>query len=234
MDIEPINEKIFTTIKSEDSQNILQLLINDSLHKKEPNDLYWLEVSEVLSRLSISKACCLGFLSQGLDTPKYSTTKVIERQIRVSNANDIGLSIINDLQSFIINDEEKSDALIISCPSLAAIFLLSDKLRYFLKTLCSGNLIITVNVNVMDNANEIKIEHGSLIFSEMTLRRLLHHSGFKRIRRTDDFEHSESWKHESKLVSLKEENFKSVNSWEAETSGFLMKTYVGDMGLRNV
>jgi len=32
----------------------------------------------------------------------------------------------------------------------------------------------------------------------------------------------------------KEENFKSVNSWEAETSGFLMKTYVGDMGLRNV
>lgn len=231
---ELINDSIFDLIESEARQNILPLLIQNSLLKQEPNDLYWLEVSDALSGLSIYKACCLGFLSQGLDAPRNSPFKVIERQIRVAHANDIGLSIINDLQNLLLNDKEKIDASIISCPSLAAIFLLSDKLRYFLKTLCSGNLIITVNVNVMDNANEIKIEHGSLIFSEMTLRRLLHHSGFKRIRRTDDFEHSESWKHESKLVSLKEENFKSVNSWEAETSGFLMKTYVGDMGLRNV
>ena len=80
---ELINDSIFDLIESEARQNILPLLIQNSLLKQEPNDLYWLEVSDALSGLSIYKACCLGFLSQGLDAPRNSPFKVIERQIRV-------------------------------------------------------------------------------------------------------------------------------------------------------
>lgn len=231
---ELINDSIFDLIESEARQNILPLLIQNSLLKQEPNDLYWLEVSDALSGLSIYKACCLGFLSQGLDAPRNSPFKVIERQIRVAHANDIGLSIINDLQNLLLNDKEKIDASIISCPSLAAIFLQSQKLLYILKTLSSGNLIITVNVNVMDNADQITFQHGSLFFSDLVIRKVLHKIGFKRIRCNDGFEHTESWKHESKLVAFKDENFKPINSRVEESDGFQVKTYVCDLGLHNV
>lgn len=234
MNIETPNDKLFSVIPLKDRQNILQLLINDSLFREEPNDLYWLEVSEALLRLSISKASHLCFLSQGLDTPKNQNIQIVEKPITVANANDIGISIINDLQRFLINEEEKSDALVISCPSLAAIFLISEKLRFLLGKLCGGNLIITINVTLQDRRNEITVEHGNLVFSELHVRRLLHQKGFKRIRCTDCFESSASWKHESKEIVFEEGNVKPSNSEIEAPNSFYMKTYVCDMGMRNV
>ena len=54
-------------------------------------------------------------------------------------------------------------------------------------------MIITVNVNVMDNADQITVQHGSLFFSELVIRKVLHKIGFKRIRCNDGFEHTESY-----------------------------------------
>jgi len=234
MSTDIINDNIFNIINSVDRQNILSLLIKNSLFKQEQNDLYWLEVTEALSRLAIYKACSLGFLSLDLDAPINSPITIFEKQIQVAHANDIGLSIINDLENFHSNNEEKFEALIISCPNLSAIFLLSKKLQHILQKVSSGNLIITFNVNARHDAKEITIQDESLCFSEIMIRKALHEIGFKRIRRNDDFDHTESWKHESKLFVFKDEFFNSIFSRTEESDGFYVKTYVCDLGLNNV
>lgn len=229
-----INDTVFDVIKSDNLHSLLSFLINSSLSKKAPNDLYWLDVTEALSNIKSQRVCSIGFSSLGLDTPENSNIVIIESQIKVVEANDIGASIINDLESVLQNSHEKFDAVIISCTSLSAIFLLSRKLTNILRLLGSGNLVITINVNPKNSTDQITIQNEQLCFSEMMIRKVLHQNGFKRIRRNDDPEHTESWKHETKLITFNDELFRPVSMLLQETDNFLVKTYVCDLGLRNV
>ena len=234
MDSDLINKTIFNVLNIETLEEVLSLLLKGSISKNLSSDLFWMAVSDSLLCLSSKRICSLGFVSLGLSTPINSDMSIRECQLRVAQVNDLGASLLNDLECLLISDKTKFDAIVISCPSLAAICLLSSKFLNILKSLGSGKLIFSVNINAKNDAEPITLIHGSIFWSEMVVRRLIHQSGFKRIRRIDDFANTESWKHESKLISGKDSEFKPFYPYSSKTDSFYSTAFVCDLGFNNV
>lgn len=230
---ELVNICFFDLVKSDDWENILSLLVNDSVSRLAPSDLYWIDISESLLAWSCYSVCSLGFIRLGLDTPENSQLSVVERHLRVANGIDIGISMINDLADIIATDDTKSDAVIISCPSLGAIFLLSRSLRRYLMMLSGGRLIITVNVNVAKPEVEVALMDGSLCFSDNLVRAALHQVGFKRIVKDIYNNVNESWASERNLVEFKDKFADTHTGSEKPPSSSYTTTYFCDLGIGN-
>lgn len=226
-----MNKIIFDVFKTNKIDEILTALLKASISTKPSNDLLWIAVSDSLFELSSVQSCSLGFISQELCAPVNSEISVRECQLRIAKVDDIGVSLLNDLQRMLTSKRVRFDSVILSCPNLAAICLLSYQILNILKSLGSGKLIFSCYTKNND-VEPITPLNGNLFWSETTVRRIAHQAGFKRIRRADDLYNTESWRHEKKIIIGNDEEFKIFDPYYSQTAiGLNMRVFVCDSGV---
>lgn len=221
-------DNIFDGLHSEEVAPVVNLILKNMNEKSITNNLFWISSSILLNESNIIDSISISTELNNLSSPNNIKLKIKEYLLDFDTNDRIGNHFLFQINKISLR-EIKVDAAIIPNPALSSLLILSSQLLKSIINLSNGFLILAVNLEI-SGENHTEVKNNQLFLPEIEVRKRLHDSGFKRIRRMDKLNNSASWKCEkNKIIPNNIEHIES-NSVNKFNTKIITTALVCDMG----
>lgn len=178
--------KFFDTLDDSGVNDAIDYLVENIFANEIMTDSFWIAATQAFNEIKSSNICSIGFRMHNLSFPGNVKSNIIELPIKIARSSDIGAELLYAFGRFASKNNDINGVLV-NNPNLSSILIMSSLLLGNLRDIGSGNLILAVNIN-NDGGEDFNLHDGGLYWPEVYIRKILHSSGFKRVRRLDRLE----------------------------------------------